>query len=130
MIRKVLLIMFVLMFSPCLLFGQDVVVVLLKTEGCAPCVELEKVISTPTIQSTIAQNKVLFRAYYGEKWPRYLSKYNITSFPTMLKFVRNEQGDWVEKERVVGLKKLDFLIDFLGKRGIIKKMIKRPVGGG
>ena len=114
--------MFVLIFSPRFLFGQDVVVVLLKTKGCSPCVELEKVISTPAIQSTIAQNKVLFRAYYGEKWPRYLSKHNITSFPTTLKFERDKQGKWVEVGRIVGLKKLDFLLDFLEKRSIIRRV--------
>jgi hypothetical protein len=118
--------MFVLMFSPCFLFGQDVVVVLLKTEGCAPCVELEKVISNPTVQSTIAQNKVLFRAYYGEKWPKYLARHRITSFPTMLKFERNSRGVWVEQERVVGVKKLNFLLDFLGKRSIIKRVKEIP----
>jgi len=108
------------------LFAQDVVVVLLKIKSCAPCKELEKVISTPTIQSTIAQNKVLFKAYDGEEWPKYLAKHNVTSFPTMLKFERNERGEWVEKGRVVGVKKLDFLLDFLGKRGIIKKTIEMP----
>jgi hypothetical protein len=124
--KKVLVIMFVLMFSPCLLFGQDVVVVLLKTEGCAPCVELEKVISNPTVQSTIAQNKVLFRAYEGEKWPKYLARHRVTSFPTTLKFERDKQGKWVEVGRIVGLRQLNFLLDFLGKRSIIKRVKEIP----
>ena len=110
------------------LFGQDTVVVLLKIRGCAPCTELERALSEPIIQSTIAQNKVLFRAYYGEQWPRYLSKYNVTSFPTMLKFEKNSEGVWVERERVVGFRKLDFLLDFLGKRGIIRRVKDIPRG--
>ena len=114
--------MFVLMFSPHFLFGQDVVVVLLKIRGCSPCKELEGLISDPAVQSTIAQNKVLFRAYDGEKWPRYLSKHNITSFPTTLKFERDKQGKWVEVGRIVGLRQLNFLLDFLGKRSIIRRV--------
>ena len=122
----VLVIMFVLMFSPCLLFGQDVVVVLLKTKGCSPCVELERVISTPTIQSTITQIKILFRVYYGEQWPKYLAKHKVAAFPTTLKFERDKQGKWVEVGRIVGLRQLDFLLDFLGKRSIIQKVRKLP----
>ena len=111
------------------LFGQEVVVVLLKTAGCGPCVELEGLISEPIIQSTIAQNKVLFRAYDGEKWPKYLAKHRVTSFPTMLKFERNSQGVWVEQARVVGFRKLKFLLDFLGKRSIIKRVKGRSESG-
>ena len=122
MIRKVLVIMFVLMFSPCFLFGQDVVVVLLKIRGCAPCAELEKVVSDPIVQSTIAQNKILFKAYDGGQWPKYLARHRVTSFPTTLKFERDEQGKWVEVGRIVGLRQLNFLLDFLGKRSIIKRV--------
>ncbi len=104
------------------LFGQDVVVVLLKSESCGPCRQLERVLADPAIQTTISKNSVLFRSYEGEQWPKYLAKHNVTAYPTMLKFERNEQGVWVEKERSVGLKKLDFLLDFLGKRSIIQRL--------
>jgi hypothetical protein len=120
MIKKMLLIMFVLIFSPHLLFGQEVVVVLLKSKSCGPCRQLERVLADPAIQTTIAKNNVMFRSYEGEQWPRYLSKHNVTAYPTMLRFERNEQGLWVEKERSVGVKRLDFLLDFLGKRSIIQ----------
>ena len=119
--KKVLLCLVLLLWNTNL-FGQDTVVVLLKIRGCAPCTELERALSEPIIQSTIAQNKVLFRAYYGEQWPRYLSKYNVTSFPTTLKFERDKQGKWVEVGRIVGLRQLNFLLDFLGKRSIIRRV--------
>jgi hypothetical protein len=44
----------------------------------------------------------------------------------MLKFERNSQGVWVEKSRVVGVKRLEFLLDFLGKRNIIKRVKETP----
>jgi thiol-disulfide isomerase/thioredoxin len=120
------IVVLITMLLPHFLNAEEVVVVLLMKSGCGPCESLKGVLNNPELTQTITTNKQLFKVYYGEDWPKYTKKYGVTSYPTILKFTRDKRGDWVVKDRMVGFQKLDFLLDFLGKRSIIKRVKEIP----
>jgi len=130
---KIWLCLCILLCFPSFLKGDEVIVVLLNKGKCGASRVMERVIREPSLVQQAAENKQSIHTYYGNDCPDYVKQYKVRWFPTILKFEQDEAGEWVEKERVIGEKNLDFLLDFLGKRRIIQvqppQQQTMPIGG-
>ena len=126
---KIWLFLFVLLYSPYFLNGDEIVVVLLNRDKCGASRAVEQVLKQPALYQQAKENGQKLKVYYGNDCPDYVKQYKVRWFPTILKFEQDEAGEWVEKERVIGDKNLNFLLDFLGKRRIIviRQQQKPPV---
>lgn len=118
---KIFWFLFILLCFSRVLNGDEVIVVLLNKGKCGASRVMERVIREPSLLQQATENKQSIHTYYGNDCPEYIKKHKVRWFPTILKFEKDEAGEWVEKERIIGEKNLDFLLDFLGKRRIIQR---------
>ncbi len=132
MVKKWICILILLCF-PCFLKGDELVVVLLNREKCGASRAVEQTFKQSILYQQATENGQRIKIYYGNDCPEYIKEHKVRWFPTVLKFEQDETGEWVEKERVIGEKNLNFLLDFLGKRRIILRRQQEqqpPVSGG
>jgi hypothetical protein len=104
--------------------AQDEVFVVLVNKGeCSLSRAMEKFVQSPEFVQYIASKKYVVKTYYGNDYPDYVRQYNVKWYPTLLKFRRNGDGMWVESGRIIGPRNLKNLLDFVGKRGIINRIL-------
>jgi hypothetical protein len=115
MINKTIFFFLFFICSTELLCAQELIVVIVNKEKCVLSREVEQYFEDPSVIQRTKDNGQTIKMVYGSDYPKYLNQYSIRWYPTILKFER--VGDrWFEKERIVGSRKIGFLLDFLGKR--------------
>ena len=122
---KYLLTLVALLITTTHVNAEEFILVLTNENTCPLSRTVELQFQSPDVVQQLKNNGQRYRVMHGQDALQHVKNFQVKWYPSILKLEKND-GKWMLKEKIIGRTNRQFLLDFLGNKGIIRKEFAAP----